>query len=280
VSVFVGLATGLLAARLLWVASAGLFSSDVLARPNYRDRLVPTAAGILLAMVVLVVEAGRTLVGALGVGPEGGPDSARALVLVAAVGFAGLGFVDDVLGGDDERGWRSHLRALASGRLSAGGLKLVGGGALALVLAALAGGGDSMGRVLVDGAVIALAANLANDLDRAPGRAVKAAVIAWVPLAVVAGAGPAGVALAPAMGAALGLLPEDLGERLMLGDAGANALGAVLGVGAVLALGPWARVTLAVVLAALNLAAEMVSFSRVIDRVAPLRVLDRLGRSA
>jgi UDP-N-acetylmuramyl pentapeptide phosphotransferase/UDP-N-acetylglucosamine-1-phosphate transferase len=74
-------------------------------------------------------------------------------------------------------------------------------------------------------------------------------------------------------------LPDDLGERLMLGDAGSNAIGAVLGVGAVLTLGPWSRVALAAVLAALNLAAEMVSFSRVIDRVAPLRLLDRLGRA-
>lgn len=277
-SVIVGLATGILAARLLWLASAGLLSSDVLARPNYRDRLVPTAAGVLVAMVVLVVEAGRVLVGAVGVGAEGGPGPARAMVMLAAVGFAGLGFVDDVLGGDEERGWRSHLRALAAGRLSAGGLKLVGGGALALLLAALAGGGRSLPRVMVDGAVVALAANLANAFDRAPGRAVKVAVIAWVPLALVAGAGAVGVALAPAVGAALGLLPEDLRERLMLGDAGANALGAVLGVGAVLALGPWARVGLAVVLAALNLAAEVVSFSRVIERVSPLRTLDRLGR--
>jgi UDP-GlcNAc:undecaprenyl-phosphate GlcNAc-1-phosphate transferase len=96
----------------------------------------------------------------------------------------------------------------------------------------------------------------------------------------VAGTAPEGAALTPVVGAAVGLLPDDLGERLMLGDAGANALGAVLGVGAVLTLGPWSRVVLAVVLAALNLAAEMVSFSRVIDRVGPLRLLDRLGRSA
>jgi hypothetical protein len=61
---------------------------------------------------------------------------------------------------------------------------------------------------------------------------------------------------------------------------GPTVIGAVLGVGAVLALGPWARVALAVALAALNLAAEMVSFSRVIDRVGPLRRLDRLGRAA
>jgi UDP-GlcNAc:undecaprenyl-phosphate/decaprenyl-phosphate GlcNAc-1-phosphate transferase len=279
VSVLIGVVTGFLAARLLWTASAGLFASDVLARTNYRARQVPTAAGVILALVVLVVESGRVVVGALGVGPEEGP-GARALVLVAVVGFAGLGLVDDVLGTDDERGWRSHLRALGDGRLSAGGLKLVGGGALALVVAALAGGNPGLGRMLVDGAVIALAANLANAFDRAPGRAVKVAAIAWLPLALVAGTGPVGLALAPAMGAAFGLLPDDLGERLMLGDTGANALGAALGVGAVLALGPWARVALAVALAALNLAAEMVSFSRVIDRVAPLRLLDRLGRAA
>jgi UDP-GlcNAc:undecaprenyl-phosphate/decaprenyl-phosphate GlcNAc-1-phosphate transferase len=280
VSVLIGLVTGFLAARLLWTASAGLWASDVLARTNYRARQVPTGAGIIVGLVVLVVEAGRVVVGALGVGPEEGPGTGRALVLVAVVGFAGLGFVDDVLGTDDERGWRSHLRALGAGRLSAGGLKLVGGGALALVLAALAGEDPGLGRVLVDGAVIALAANLANAFDRAPGRAVKVVALAWLPLALVAGTGAVGLALAPAMGAAFGLLAEDLGERLMLGDAGANALGAVLGVGAVLILGPWPRLALAVVLAALNLAAEMVSFSRVIDRVAPLRLLDRLGRAA
>jgi UDP-N-acetylmuramyl pentapeptide phosphotransferase/UDP-N-acetylglucosamine-1-phosphate transferase len=70
----------------------------------------------------------------------------------------------------------------------------------------------------------------------------------------------------------------DLRERLMLGDAGANALGAVLGLGVVLACSPGVRTLVLVVVAALNLASELVSFSRVIDRVAPLRALDQLGR--
>ena len=49
-------------------------------------------------------------------------------MLAGVFGFGALGFVDDVLGGDAERGWKAHLRALAAGRLSAGGIKLFGGG--------------------------------------------------------------------------------------------------------------------------------------------------------
>ncbi|HVM40960.1 MAG TPA: hypothetical protein VM618_09320, partial [Acidimicrobiia bacterium] len=162
--------------------------------------------------------------------------------------------------------------------LTTGGLKLAGGGLLALALAAPTADGD-LRRLLVDGALIALAANLANLFDRAPGRVIKVGVLAWLPLAIGAGTGVVGVALAPLMGAVVGLLPDDLGERLMLGDAGANAMGAALGVGAVLLLDPGGRDVTVAVLAVLNLAAEIVSFSRVIERVPPLRALDRMGRT-
>ncbi len=276
-TVVLGLVTGFLVARLLWVTSAALFGSVVLQRPNHRGRYLPTGTGVLLAVAVAFVEGGRALAAGAGVGSVQGPGVARVLVLLAVFGFAALGFVDDVLGGDAERGWRAHLRALAAGRLSAGGFKLTGGGFLALALASASGSG-SLGRVAADGALIALAANLGNAFDRAPGRTIKVGVAVWVPLALVAGTGSVGAALAPAVGAALGLLPDDLNERLMLGDAGANAFGAVLGLGAVLALGPGVRNALVVALVALNLAAELTSFSRIIDRTPSLRRLDRLGR--
>jgi UDP-N-acetylmuramyl pentapeptide phosphotransferase/UDP-N-acetylglucosamine-1-phosphate transferase len=76
----------------------------------------------------------------------------------------------------------------------------------------------------------------------------------------------------------LGLLPLDLRERLMLGDGGANALGAVVGVAAVSALGPAPRLAVLVVVVALTVTSEYVSFSRVIERTPPLRWLDALGR--
>jgi hypothetical protein len=203
-------------------------------------------------------------------------------MLGGVFGFAALGFLDDVLGGDAERGWRAHLRALAAGRLSAGGVKLFGGGMVALMLASAAGstasGGGGALRLAADGALVALAANLGNAFDRAPGRTIKVSLVAWVALSVAAAGGAAGVALGPVMGAALGLLPEDLGERLMLGDAGANALGAALGLGAVLTLGPGARLVLTGALLILNVAADVVSFSKVIRNTPALDRLDQIGR--
>ena len=133
-------------------------------------------------------------------------------------------------------------------------------------------------QVVVDAVLIALAANLANLLDRAPGRTLKVSAVAYVPMAIALGGGTVGIALAPAMGAAFALLPDDLDERLMLGDTGANVVGAVLGLGVVLGFGSVTRTSVLVVLIVLNIAAELVSFSAVIERVAPLRVLDQLGR--
>jgi len=281
-AVLLGVATGFLAAQLIWRMSAGLFKSVVLQRPNYRRHYLPTGAGIVLALAVATVEGGRALAAAAGIGDVTGPGVARTVMLAGLFGFGALGFVDDVLGGDAERGWKAHLRALAAGRLSAGGVKLFGGGALALMLASAAGstasGSGGILRLAADGALVALAANLANAFDRAPGRTIKVSLVAWAALMVAAGGGAAAVALGPVMGAALGLLPEDLGERLMLGDAGANALGAALGLAALLTLGPGTRLVVTGVLLVLNVAADVISFTKVIRNTPALDRLDRLGR--
>jgi hypothetical protein len=86
----------------------------------------------------------------------------------------------------------------------------------------------------------------------------------------------AGVALV--MGAAAALLVPDLREDLMLGDVGANVVGGVLGLALVLSTAPAVRTVALVVVAALNLASEAISFSKVIDATPPLRALDRAGR--
>jgi hypothetical protein len=64
----------------------------------------------------------------------------------------------------------------------------------------------------------------------------------------------------------------------MLGDAGANVLGATLGLGVVLTCSPGVRTGVLVVVAALNMVSERVSFSRVIAATPPLDAADRWGR--
>ena len=277
-TVILALVLGFLAARLIAVTAPELRESPVLARRNYRGVRLATASGLLIVAGVLVVEAGRSVLGAFGFGDDPGVNPARTLVLFAVFGFALLGFIDDVLGGED-RGFRGHLRALRDGRITTGMLKLAGGAAIAFVLAAQPGFVTGK-RLLADAVLIALAANLGNLLDRAPGRVLKCALLAYVPLAWIAGTGPVGVAVAPVMGAAAGVLPEDLRARSMLGDTGANLLGGVLGLMVVFTLGRGARTGVLIALVAANLASEFVSFSRVIERVPPLRWLDGLGRRA
>lgn len=276
VTVVVAWLVGFLAVRFLVLTGRDLLFAPPLARENFRCRRVFTAAGLLLIMAVLVVEAGRSGLGAIGLGDEPGLNAARPLVLFAAFGFGLLGFIDDMLGGED-RGFRGHFVALARGRLTSGMVKLLGGAAIALVLAA-APGFVTWQRLFADAVLIALAANLANLLDRAPGRVIKCSLLAYLPLAFVAGTGPVGIAAAPLLGAAMGMLPEDLHERVMLGDTGANVLGGVLGLIVVLECSRTTRNAVFIALIALNLASELVSFSRVIDRVPPLRWLDQLGR--
>jgi UDP-N-acetylmuramyl pentapeptide phosphotransferase/UDP-N-acetylglucosamine-1-phosphate transferase len=285
-SLLAAMIVGYLAARLTWLAARPVFALPALVRQNYRGRALPTAAGIVLPLAAVLVEGGRAVVASFGVGDGPGTGGIRALVLLAALGFGILGFIDDLAGGGggvaavdggSERGFRGHLGALVAGRVTTGALKLVGGGVLALLVVAPVVG-ESPGRLLADGALVALCANLGNLLDRAPGRTIKAGVMAFAVLALAARRTDALSGVAVVVGAALGLLLDDLHERLMLGDAGSNVLGAALGLGLVAACGSTARDVALVAVAALNVAGELVSFSRVIDTVPPLRALDRAGR--
>jgi hypothetical protein len=132
-----------------------------------------------------------------------------------------------------------------------------------------------MADTVINAGLVAGGANLLNLFDLRPGRAIKVALLAGGLLAQTR-RGRASAA-AP-LSAAAALLPEDLGERSMLGDAGANALGAMLGAAAASALSRPARVGVLAVVVGLTAASERVSFTKVIERTGPLHRLDMLGR--
>ncbi|PRY19572.1 hypothetical protein [Pseudosporangium ferrugineum] len=273
---------GALAARaaLAWIRQDP--HSGALRRTNFHGRTVSLAGGPALAV-------GATLGAAAG---APGP-AATAAVLVAGATSGAVGFYDDVAGNRPEqkaaKGFRGHLGALRDGRVTSGLVKIAGVGAAGLAAAVLlsrdlgvrshparrdAGPARRAADVLLGAGVIAGTANLLNLLDLRPGRALKAATIIGAPL--VAGRG--GAMTAGTLGAGAGLLPADLGEEIMLGDAGANALGALLGVALAARTGPAGRALALAVLAGLTAASEKVSFTKVIQDTPGLRELDALGR--
>jgi UDP-N-acetylmuramyl pentapeptide phosphotransferase/UDP-N-acetylglucosamine-1-phosphate transferase len=270
-----------LAAYVVWRAMQPVFERPVFARTNYRDHPLPTAVGVVIPIVTVVLLAlvdlldrGSLLDWArgnrLGFGETVFVDVAPMAALV--VGFSFLGLLDDLGGVGESGGFRGHLRALSQGRLTTGAVKLFGGAAIAVTVIQ----GFSVGTVILDAAIVCLAANLANLLDRAPGRTIKSGLAALVLLTLWA-RDVRVLTVAIPVGASAGLLGADLREELMLGDAGSNAIGAACGYGAVLVISGGWRWALLVALLVLNLASELVSFSSVIDRVTPLRRLDRLG---
>jgi hypothetical protein len=275
--VIVAFVAGSVVAAGAWVLMAPAFAVEVFRRENFRGRALPTAAGVVIALVVVLGDALVAVVDAAGTDPDAALLGGLRVMTLVAVGFALLGLLDDLGGVGQSGGFTGHLRSLAQGRLTTGAAKLFGGAALG-VIAAVPVSGQRLGWLLLDGALIALAANLANLFDRAPGRVTKVALVAGIVLVVATGFDPALTGVALALGAGAGLLIPDLRERLMLGDAGANVLGAAVGLGVVLTCGTTVRLIVLILVAALNVASEFVSFSKVINGTAPLRAVDQLGR--
>ncbi len=198
----------------------------------------------------------------------------RAALTVAGAGAAIFGGYDDLAGSGARRGFRGHLGALARGEVTSGAVKIGGIGASGLAAAAVLGG--SAGDQLINAGLVAGTANLLNLFDLRPGRAIKVTLAAASLVGARSAAGRR-CAAAP-VGAALALLPDDLAERAMLGDAGANALGAMLGAAAAATLPRRARAAGLAVVVGLTAASEAVSFTKVIERTPALRWLDMLGR--
>lgn len=273
---------------------------------NYRRTRVFTGLG-----TVWLVWAACAILGGGAIGSVLLGQTSLAILAVAGamalVAFA-LGLVDDAFGSPGARGFGGHLRALRGGRATTGLIKLTGISLASLVVAFVLAGVARWGVAATDsvwtaatvvftviaGGAIALTSNLVNLLDLRPGRALKGYLVVGMAGALSAASliGPIAGLPVPAdvvvldvialvafvVGPAVAVWRYDLDEQGMLGDAGANAMGAVAGLLIVSGLSLPLLVIYAAFVLALNLLSERVSFSAVIDRTPWLRRLDELGR--
>ena len=265
----------------LWIGTAAVvfalaramrptLDAPVLRRVNYAGRDIPTAGGIAAV-------AGFAI--ALGVASiTNAPDAPLAFSGALVVfGFASIGLFDDVVGSHTARGFRGHLNALRRGELTSGLTKLLVGVGVAGTFSA---GEFRFGFRLLYVVIIAGSANVANLLDLRPARSVKAAFVVAAALVIATRGDVVVESNLLFVAAVAGLSIGELREEFMLGDTGANALGAAVGVAVVCACrGDAVQLGIAAAcVVAVNVAGELVSFSRMIERTPVLRSLDRWGR--
>lgn len=234
-------------------------------RTNHAGRTVTLLEGPVYAVAA-----------AAGAAAAGSPASAG---VVASLGAGAFGALDDLAGDATSKGLKGHLGALAKGEVTTGAVKIVGLAVTGLVAATMADRRTDRGFLasLVGGAAIAGSANLANLFDLRPGRTLKVASLGALPLVLPPSARGAATAAA-ALGAAVGTFPDDLRGESMLGDTGANAAGALVGLALVERTGLRGRLAVLAVTAGLTVLSERVSFSKVIEGNDVLRRIDSWGR--
>ena len=267
----------------LWIGTAAVvfalaramrptFDAPVLRRVNYAGRDVATAGGIAAVAGFAIALGAASILNA----PDAPLAFGGALVVF---GFAAIGLFDDVVGSHTARGFRGHLAALGRGELTSGLTKMFVGLGVAGTFSA---GESRLGYRLLYVVIIAGSANVANLLDLRPARTFKVAFVVAAALVIATRADVVVASNLLFVAAVAGLLIGELREEFMLGDTGANALGASIGVAIVCACGGSGTQLLiaAACVVAVNVAGELVSFSDVIDRTPLIRSFDRWGRRA
>ena len=199
------------------------------------------------------------------------------LYLFAAAGASFLGIIDDFWGTRDTSGLLGHLRALAGGRLTTGAVKALGGGLLALAVGVFLFP-DQPWRILDSALIIALSINMLNLFDLRPGRAGKVFILLYLALVPFFAGTVQAVPASIILGSLLAFLPADIKARAMMGDAGSNTLGMVIGVIAAASLDGYYRAGFTAALVLIHVITEKYSLTRIIAANKALNFLDMLGR--
>jgi len=248
-----------------------------LARPNYRGVNLNPTLGLAVAAsglgVIMWSLAARALAGRW----EDRFD-VYLWVLSACLLVLAAGFLDDLAEGG-ARGLKGHLESTLKGRPTTGLVKVLAG--LAAGVLVVTGLPSRQWWVMAAGVVMmAGCTNVWNDLDVAPGRAGRTFVYFALVIPFVSATSVPQALMFVLLFAELPALRYDLLEKGMLGDAGANLLGLVVGMGLYAVLPSWWVVVAALAVVLLNVVGETVTFSKVIANVPVLRWFDQLGTSA
>lgn len=189
--------------------------------------------------------------------------------------IAATGLLDDIAGSRQAQGLKGHFSSLLEGKLTTGIIKVIVIVFTALIIVFPA---DflSIEEKIIDSGIIILMSNFLNLLDLRPGRSIKVFLI--ISFLILKKANN-WLYFLPYYLPMLPYLSYELRGLVMLGDAGANLLGFVLGynlVNSITSLG--AKYIIFLALFFLTVLSERYSYTCIIEKNRFLNWLDNLGR--
>lgn len=268
VPALVGLGAGCIIELLLLYLLMPLLTTVGAVRKNYLGVDIPVSVGISIPMSLIIAFCIYKLLGWY--------DASYHIFLLGTMTICFLGFIDDMLGQRDTLGFKGHFGQLLRGKLTTGGLKALGGGAIAFFLALFLS--PIWYDVLLNTFIIALFANMLNLLDLRPGRAGKGFLIFLLIIIAIAKGSIDWLLLTPVLGALLVYLPFDLKAKVMMGDAGSNVLGLGLGFYCMVFLPLVMRIGVLVFLVLMHIYTEKYSLTKTIENNFLLKAIDNWGR--
>lgn len=240
-------------------------------RPNYKGEDIPLSSGITFFLATLI-----SILPLFFFWPANMRDPAL-IFLFAMAAATFLGLMDDFWGTREASGLAGHFKALMKGNLTTGAVKALAGGFLALILGMHLHPGDII-KTIVSALIIALSVNLINLFDLRPGRAGKVYILLYIIMLPAFWGKPESLMATLVLGCLAAFLPADVKARTMMGDAGANTLGIVIGITAAATLKGYYSTSYLLFLIFMHILTEKYSLTRIISRNALLNYLDMLGR--
>lgn len=271
----IGLLTAaFLITRTLTLVFIRILTEAGFVRPNYRGELIPLGMGIVFYISLAIV---------IGIGKVVDLFNQEVYIfLFSAAVMAIFGLIDDIFGSRTDTGLVGHFMTLIiKGQATTGALKAMAGVFCAVLVSVElipVNGAFNIVPFMVNILVISLSINAVNLLDLRPGRAGKGFLIISLFLLIAGVENPGVTYLAVILGSIAAFMPFDLSSRVMMGDAGSNTLGFILGFTAVfLTEWPYKSVYL-IFLVFLHLLTEKYSLTRIIEKNKFLNYIDMIGR--
>ena len=235
-------------------------------RDNWQGKRIPAITGVIFPLVLSI-----TVLPCLWTEER----STVPLFLLAILGAAVAGLIDDLSGSSYPRGLLPHFRYFfLQKKLSTGLVKVILISSIAGWVVFLSGGKKI--EIILDWLLLVLTVNSINLLDLRPGRALKGTIFLFIWPALFV---PERALLFAALGVIFAYAPYDLQGKAMLGDTGSNVLGMIGGL-LLLATPLWVRLIFLFLLIALHVVTEKYSLSILIEKNPWFKRIDEWGRGS